>query len=231
MKNSIITLYHGSERIIEKPVFGEGKRNNDYGLGFYCTENIGIAKEWAVAPQRDGYANRYVLDAEYLKVLNLGDENYTILNWIAVLLDHRLFSLSNPNVTRAKRYLIENFGINVNAFDLIRGYRADDSYFDFAQAFINNAITVNQLAKAMYLGNLGEQVVLKSQFAFSCLSFVGYEDAKWLEYYDSREKRNSEANQAYLSILQEDPKGLFIQDIIREGIKNDDARIPRNICQ
>ena len=35
----IITLYHGSEKIVEAPAFGEGKRSNDFGLGFYCTEN------------------------------------------------------------------------------------------------------------------------------------------------------------------------------------------------
>ena len=33
-----ITLYHGSEQIVEAPAFGMGKHNNDFGLGFYCTE-------------------------------------------------------------------------------------------------------------------------------------------------------------------------------------------------
>ena len=36
--NKIITLFHGSEKVIEVPSFGEGKRNNDFGLGFYCIE-------------------------------------------------------------------------------------------------------------------------------------------------------------------------------------------------
>ena len=38
-------LYHGSKYIIDKPTFGKGKPYNDYGLGFYCTENIDMAKE------------------------------------------------------------------------------------------------------------------------------------------------------------------------------------------
>ena len=40
-------IYHGSKNIITKPEFGKGNIANDYGLGFYCTENIELAKEWA----------------------------------------------------------------------------------------------------------------------------------------------------------------------------------------
>ena len=39
----MITLYHGSDHIVEKPVFGEGKSYNDYGRGFYCTEHVELA--------------------------------------------------------------------------------------------------------------------------------------------------------------------------------------------
>ena len=37
-KTMLKTIYHGSDKIIEKPLFGHGKTYNDYGLGFYCTE-------------------------------------------------------------------------------------------------------------------------------------------------------------------------------------------------
>ena len=147
-----ITLYHGSEQIVEAPAFGSGKQNNDFGRGFYCTESEALAKEWAVSSLRNGFANRYSLDTEYLKILNLNSPDYTILNWIAVLVEHRLFAIKNPAAQRAKRYLIENFGVNVNAYDLVIGYRADDSYFDFAASFLNNGISVQQLASAMRLG-------------------------------------------------------------------------------
>lgn len=33
-------LYHGSQFIIQKPEYGKGARHNDYGKGFYCTEQI-----------------------------------------------------------------------------------------------------------------------------------------------------------------------------------------------
>ena len=40
-----ITLYHGSEKIVERPLFGVGRPTTDYGSGFYCTENCELAKE------------------------------------------------------------------------------------------------------------------------------------------------------------------------------------------
>ena len=104
--NQKITLYHGSEQIIESPTFGFGKQNNDFGLGFYCTESEELAKEWAVSSLRNGFVNRYSLDTEYLKILNLNNPDYTILNWIAVLVAHRLFSIKSPAAQRAKRYLM-----------------------------------------------------------------------------------------------------------------------------
>lgn len=226
-----ITLFHGSEKIIETPTFGMGRKNNDFGLGFYCTESEKLAKEWAVSSLRDGFSNRYTLDTESLNILNLNSPEFTILNWIAVLVEHRLFTIKTPIARRAKRYLIDNFGINVNAYDLIKGYRADDSYFDYAESFLNNGISVEQLARAMRLGKLGEQIILKSKFAFSCIQYEGFEIAKKDEFYVFRKARNDEANQHYLEILEEESDGLYIQDIVRGGIKNDDPRIPRNISE
>jgi len=229
--DKIITIYHGSNHIVETPVFGEGRRSNDFGQGFYCTESNDLAKEWAVSSLSDGFSNRYTLDTEYLNVLNLNGPDYSILNWIAVLVEHRIFSIGTPVARRAKQYLIDNFGVNVNAFDLIVGYRADDSYFDYAEAFINNGITVEQLAQAMRLGKLGEQIVLKSKFAFSKIRFEGYENADKNTYYVLRKARDEEANRTYLKLLEKESDGLYIQDIIRGGIRNDDPRIPRNISE
>lgn len=188
-------------------------------------------KKWAVSSLRNGFVNRYSLDTEYLKILNLNSPNYTILNWIAVLVAHRLFSIKSPAAQRAKRYLIDNFGVNVNAYDLIIGYRADDSYFDFAASFLNNGIFVQQLANAMRLGKLGEQIVIKSKYAFSLLHYDGFSIAEKEKYYVRRKARNDEADQLYSDILEEETDGLYILDIIRGGIQNDDPRIPRNLSE
>ena len=229
--DQIIMIYHGSDKIVEQPIFGEGKKNNDFGLGFYCTASEELAKEWAASSLRDGFSNRYTINTEYLNVLNLNSPDYTILNWIAVLVQHRLFSIKTPIARRAKRYLIDNFSVNVNAFDLITGYRADDSYFDYAESFLNNGISVEQLACAMQLGKLGEQIVVKSKYAFSMLKYEGFDVAAKDQYYILRKSRDDEANQLYFEMLEKENDGLYIQDIMRGGIKNHDPRIPRNISE
>jgi hypothetical protein len=229
---TLMTIYHGSEKVIEHPMFGEGKKNNDFGRGFYCTTSEALAKEWAVSSLHDGFANRYLIDTEYLRILNLNSPDYTILNWIAVLVEHRLFSIKTPLAGRAKQYLTQHFGINVNAFDIIVGYRADDSYFDYAESFLNNGISVGQLAQAMRLGKLGEQIVIKSEYAFSKLEYQGFEIAAKDAYYVLRKAREDDANQQYLKMLAEDEDDeLYIRDIMKGGIENDDPRIPRNVSE
>lgn len=227
----ILTLYHGSDKIIEKPLYGEGREHNDFGTGFYCTENAELAKEWACSSLRDGFANRYTIDTTYMNILHLNSEEYTILNWIAVLVEHRLFRVKTPIAGRALKYLHENFYVNVNSYDLITGYRADDAYFDFADAFLNNGITVQQLAQAMKLGKLGEQVVLKSKFAFDRIRSEGADPAERVQYFPIRKARNDAAEKAYFEMSSLETDGLYMADIIREKVTNDDERLPRNISE
>ena len=130
---------------------------------------------------------------------------------------------------RAKQYLIENFSVNVNAYDLITGYRADDSYFSYAKDFLNNTISVNQLSQAMKLGELGEQVVLKSEKAFEQIRFLGYEIADGSIYNPRRMAREDRARKAYLTNHGADfsaiSNEIYVLDIIREGMKNNDPRL------
>ena len=53
------TIYHGSDHIIKKPKFGYSKPYNDYGIGFYCTQNPNMAKEWGVGIDHNGYGSRH----------------------------------------------------------------------------------------------------------------------------------------------------------------------------
>ena len=117
-------LYHGSTKIIEKPTLAAGKKYNDYGQGFYCTKEIEVAKEWACRENSNGFVNKYGLKKGGLKVLDLQDERYSVLNWIAVLLRNRTFSLENEIAATAKEYIVNNFAVDTAPFDVIVGYRA-----------------------------------------------------------------------------------------------------------
>ena len=224
-----LTIYHGSSKIIERPDFGTGNPHNDYGLGFYCTESMELAKEWASSTETDGFANQYQLNLTGLSTLSLTRGDYHILNWLSVLLENRRFRIDGAIAQQAKAYISENFSVDYKQYDIIRGYRADDSYFSFANAFLNNTISVTQLEKAMVLGKLGEQIVLISQKAFASIEFVNAIPAPNEIYLpkklarDTAVRKDFQQEKARGSILTE----KYILDIMREGWKNDDERLQR----
>ena len=223
---SKMILYHGSHEIIQTPVYGKGKEYNDYGRGFYCTEHLELAKEWACTEDEDGYANKYEIDFSGLSVLNLLGEEYTILHWLALLMKYRSFRISTPVMKRGAEWLAENFLLDLTPYDVVIGYRADDSYFTFARAFVNNEISLAQLAYAMRLGKLGEQCVIKSPDAFEKLRFLSYEIADNTVYYAKRKARDEEARAAFRAEMErDDVNGLYMRDIIREEVQPNDARL------
>ncbi len=221
-----ICLYHGSNKIVARPVFGAGKACNDYGLGFYCTQNVELAKEWACPTADDGFVNCYELETNGLKILDLQAEDFCTLHWLSLLVNNRRFDLETPVMRQAVFYLKNNFLPDISDFDVIKGYRADDSYFSFARAFLSNQISYSQLNNAMRLGKLGEQIVLKSQKAFELIEFTGYEFAEGKVYFSKREKRMVEAKRDYKKSLEvDDISGFFIRDFILNEVKNGDARL------
>ena len=138
-------LYHGSSNVIDKPLFGYGRPYNDYGLGFYCTDSLEMAKEWGVGKNQDGYANCYEIDCDGLRILDLNAPEYCILHWLTVLLQNREFDIPSGLALEAKEYMLAHFAVDYESYDAIIGYRADDSYFSFAQDFINGTISYRQL--------------------------------------------------------------------------------------
>lgn len=222
-----IILYHGSTKIIEKPVFGAGNPKNDYGLGFYCTENLELAKEWASTEHIDGFANHYEIDLEGLDILHLNQKPYHILNWLSMLLKNRTFVLSQGLPTEAKEYLLDHFLPDYEPYDIIIGYRADDSYFSFANAFLNNTISLEQLRKAMHLGKLGEQVVLKSERAFSGIHFKESIPVDSSLYYPKRQARDRQAREDFQKekTATSPVDAVYMIDILRQKWNNDDPRL------
>lgn len=220
-------LYHGSSHIIQKPVFGFGKTYNDYGLGFYCTDNLDMAKEWGVGRDQNGYANCYEIECDGLNILNLNSDAYCILNWLSVLLKHREFDIPSGLAYEARSYLIANFSIDIEGCDAIIGYRADDSYFSFAQDFINGTISYRQLNNAMHLGRLGQQFVLKSRRAFDRICFLGSEIAESSEWYAKKMLRDKAARREYFSAERNRRQrgDLYIAQIMDEEMNANDPRL------
>lgn len=220
-------VYHGSDHILEVPKYNGSKRTNDYGYGFYTTEDIELAKEWACVDHRDGFANAYELNLDGLKILRLNSPEYHILNWLAILTRYRSYWQNGSIAEEAKNYLQEHFFVDLSLYDIIIGYRADDSYFTFAQDFVAGTISLRKLSEAMRLGRLGEQIVLKSRTAFERIRFVSAERAAADSYYEKKILRDRDARREYRSIRQSSDgiNELYMIDIMREGIENGDPRL------
>ena len=220
-------IYHGSKHIIKTPEYGKGKPYNDYGLGFYCTEYPDLAKEWACDDEGGGYANKYELDTKDLKILDLNGNDFCILHWISILLNNHKFTLDNDLAVQARDYILKNFPVNTKGFDIIKGYRADDSYFSYAGDFLHNAISVKRLSQVMKLGDLGNQIVLISPKAFKAMHFLGLEEAPQDIHLPLRKKRDELVRAAYLTNRQGvfSTDDLYMIDIIRNEMKADDPRL------
>ncbi|MBO4747835.1 MAG: DUF3990 domain-containing protein [Clostridiales bacterium] len=225
--NSIRKIYHGSDHIIERPSYGAGKPYNDYGRGFYCTEDLDMAKEWGARQDKNGIANCYTIDCDGLTILNLNDPQYCILHWLSVLIENREFDVPSPLAVQAKQYILENFHVNYKKADCMIGYRADDSYFSFAQDFLNGTISYRQLNHAMHLGKLGEQFVLKSKQAFERITYTGYEFAGRAEWYSRKVNRDRTARREYFHLERNliRPDDIFITRILSEEMKENDPRL------
>ena len=177
--------------------------------------------------EKNGYANCYELDCDRLKILDLNGPDYCILHWLAVLLENREFDVPSGLALEAKEYILSNFAVDYKSYDAIIGYRADDSYFSFAQDFINGTISYRQLGNAMHLGKLGQQFVLKSKEAFEGIKFMGYEVAESDEWYAKKMLRDKSARREYFSVERNKRQrgDLYITQIMDEEMTADDPRL------
>ena len=210
-------LYHSSDKQIPAPTFGAGNPRNDYGLGFYCTESIDLAKEWACQRNTDGFANKYTLDTQDLSILDLSQKNFSLLHWLTILMQNRVFAPKSPIGQQNLEFLTEHFKLDYQSYDIIYGYRANDSYFSFASDFLENIIPIQSLANSMKLGSLGLQIVLKSPLAFSKLKFIEAEKAEKEKFYTKYKERDTAARKAYRENLRtlKPSESVYLIDLVR----------------
>ena len=222
------TIYHGSVKIIEQPQYGAGRKDNDYGLGFYCTEDMELAKEWAASDERGGFVNCYEVEEDGMCFLNLQQipeesgsysaQERMILQWMALLVDNRAIRLGSPVERRGKEYLVSRFLPDISKYDCLIGYRADDSYFSYARAFLSNTLTICQLSAAMRLGNLGHQYVIRSPRMFDRIRFLEAVPVDGGVYFPKRIQRDQSARKEFRRMLdQEAGEGRYLSDLMREN--------------
>ena len=182
--------------------------------------SLELACEWACPKAKDGFANAYDLALDGLNIVDLDAEPYGTIEWLAVLFANRQFDVATNLMEAAKSYVAARYPAELGKADVIIGYRADDSYFSFARAFLENRISLAQLERAMKLGGLGRQVVAVSEAAFGALTFAGAETAPASQWHERRMRRDERARRDFDRILHEepfDPAGVYMLDLMREG--------------
>lgn len=209
-------LYHGSKLTISQPTHQGSKKDNDYGPAFYMTGDLKSAHEWACRNNTIGIVNEYELNTRGLKVLDLTDKNkYSVLNWLAVLLHFRSLDIGFVNAFKSRLdFIEEHFYIDVNKYDLVIGYRADDAYFRFPLDFVRGNITLEQLEYSFNLGKLGIQYVITSQKGIEHITFIkSFKSKKEYinQYFDNVINATKRFDQ-----LSKDEDGTRIFDIMRK---------------
>ena len=198
-------LYHGSPNRVIVPKFGFGEDRHDYGRGFYLTENLELAKEWAVCrpDETNGWVHKYELEMDGLNILDF--QKYDVLSWLAELMKHRDAADSKRYKMLAQKF-IEKYGIDTCGYDVITGWRANASYFYIAKEFVRDNIDIEILEELLSLGGLGIQFCIKSERAFAQLSEVEQDimSVDYSEFNDRYNERDINARNKMRALVDSD---------------------------
>ena len=144
-----ITIYHGSNVVVERPQIIVSGFYKDFGYGFYCTNIEKQAKKWALTKHGDSCVSVYnympIGDLKILSFPEMTDE------WLDFVVDCR-------------RGIIHNY-------DIVEGPMADDQIWDYVEDFMDGNITREAfwvLAKFKYPTH---QIVFCTQKSLESISF------------------------------------------------------------
>ncbi len=200
-----IILYHGTPDRMVTPTYGRGNDKHDYGRGFYLTESVELAREWAVCRPDDtnGWVHKFELDCDGLKILDFQERD--VLVWLAELMKHRDAADSKRYRMLAARFIAE-YGTDTDKYDVIKGWRANASYFYIAKEFVRDNIDIDILEELLSLGGLGIQYCIKSEPAYSKLREIreGLLSVDYSEFNDKYNQRDVSARENMRHLVDSD---------------------------
>lgn len=200
-----LILFHGSPNEIVTPTFGLGNEKHDYGMGFYLTESIELAKEWAVCrpDETNGWVHKFEFDTEGLKILDFQQIN--VLSWLAELMKHRDASDTKRYRVLAQKF-IDKYGVDTTGYDVIKGWRANASYFYIAKEFVKDNIDIDILEDLLSLGGLGIQYCIKTERAYAKLHEVpdSLQPVDYAEFNEKYNERDTNAREKMRQLVDSD---------------------------
>ena len=214
-------LYHGSLVRDFVPTYGLGNDGHDYGRGFYLTADRELGCEWAVGQRSgsDGWLHVYEADLSALSVFDFAEAG--VLAWMAELMKHRAAD-DSPRYRRDAVRFIAKYGVDISGYDVVKGWRANASFFFVARLFVQNQLDVSVLEEMLSLGNLGIQYFFQSRKAFAALREL--EDAKESvasePYKVKFDRRDQEARERMVSLAYDQKRNPLLRtfdDLLKEG--------------
>lgn len=143
-----ITLYHASNLKVECPDLNHSKRAMDFGRGFYLTPNMAMARKY----RKSSCLNVYTFKSEEnlkIKHFNKYDDEW---------LD---FILANRN------------NLNVDSYDIVVGFIADDTVFEAIRSYTHNLITRKRLFELLEFKPAYTQYCFLTEESLHCLEYRG----------------------------------------------------------
>lgn len=217
-ENSII-LYHGSPYPILRPKYKGGTDDNDYGNGLYLTPYLELAREWSASKYnktKKSYVYKLEIDLSGLNILDFDKESE--LAWLAELMYNRPVNIGVA-YRRFAPLFIKKYKINTDNYDIIKGWRADSSYYDAVRDFIRGDLDMSLIKDSFHIGDLGIQYFIKSQKAFNRLEkeYKPFETLSYEVYHKKYMKRDNEAKIQLEKIKNSDKNTL--KDTFRKYIE------------
>ena len=212
----MITLYHGSRKIIERPSTDMIHFACGFGQGFYLTPDEERAREYAVNLNQDGYVSTYNLDIDKYNVLDLTQDEYSPLNWAGLLAKNRSIDATSIEALSAKRYLIDNYA-PTGAYDIVVGCRCDGVYTRVATDFINGKLSYRSLCRMINVGEI--QYAILSEEVLDELQFVGAEFVQSSIIYPKKDVNYTKKLDGYTKRLNATLRDgdSYISDLMKEG--------------
>jgi hypothetical protein len=158
-------LYHTSDREIRNPDIHHGRKNADFGWGFYLTPDKDFTYRWA---RDNAVVNEYELD-------ETGLELYTFtrsVDWLQYIFNNR----------RAKDTLVA---------DVVIGPIANDTIFDTLGIMSSGYLKPVDALKLLMIGPEYMQVAVKTEKAAKQLRFIGSEKIERMDGERLKEEQDA----------------------------------------
>lgn len=158
-------IYHGSNIAVTKPFANAGRRNLDFGKGFYTTRLKSQAQKWAylVASRKEknpqGIISKYEFDEECLSQQGYVYKNFPVydMEWLEFVVACRE-------------------GRDETNYDIVEGGVANDQVIDTVEDYENGRITAEHALDQLRYKNPNNQICFRNQHIIDTyLHYIGTE--------------------------------------------------------